>query len=154
MALKNKAPDSSAEAAYLACIRLLGRREYSKAELMRKLKGRFTREAASEGLRRCVAEGAQSDERFAQMLVRHAVSAHLGPQRLRLEAVKRCFDPDALEPYMDEVDFDAIALEYLKSHYQDTDASDFKTAQKMKAALYRRGFELETCVYAVEQFSS
>jgi regulatory protein len=143
----------SADGAYAACIRLLARREYSKAELLRKLKGRFTFEAAREGVARCVSEGAQSDGRFAEMLVRHGVSNCLGPMRLRLEAQKRGFDPDMLEPYMDEVDFTAVALDFLKRRYAGADPSDFKLSQKMKAALYRRGFDASTCSDACEQFS-
>ena len=50
MAFASRAPDDSAEKAYIACIRLLGRREYSKAELLRKLKLRFTPEAARQAV--------------------------------------------------------------------------------------------------------
>ncbi|MGN0908366.1 MAG: regulatory protein RecX [Succinivibrio sp.] len=154
MALKGKsAPDDSAQNAYLACIRLLGRREYSKFELMRKLNGRFTPEAARQAVAQCAREGAQSDERFAEMLVRHAVSTCLGPLRLRLEAQKRGFDPDALDASMAEVDFTAVAVDFLRRRYQGADPSDYKLLQKMKAALYRRGFDPSTCVDACEQFS-
>ncbi len=153
MAFASRAPDDSTEKAYIACIRLLGRREYSKAELLRKLKLRFTPEAARQAVVRASDEGAQSDERFAQMLVRHGISNCLGPLRLRLEAKKRGFDPDALEPYMEEADFHSAALDFLRRRYSGADLSDFKTQQKMKAALYRRGFDPQTCVEACEQFS-
>lgn len=153
MAIASRAPDDSAEKAYIACIRLLGRREYSKAELYRKLKLRFTSEAARQAVIRASGEGAQSDERFAEMLVRHGISNCLGPLRLRLEARKRGFDPDALDPYMEGADFHAAALDFLRRRYSVADTSDYKLRQKMKAALYRRGFDPETCAEACEQFS-
>ncbi len=154
MALTRRAPEDSPEKAYLACIRLLGRREYSKAELFRKLRLRFTADAAREAVRRAAMEGAQSDDRFAEMLVRHGLSNCLGPLRIRLDAQRRGFDPDLLDPYMEGADFQAAALDFLRRRYEGADLSDYRLLQKMKAALYRRGFDPDTCVSACEQFSS
>ena len=67
-------------------IKLLARREHSARELARKLKARGVGEdeaAAAIGV--VISEGWQSDERYAEMLVRTRIAHGYGPMRIEAE---------------------------------------------------------------------
>jgi regulatory protein len=142
------------EGAYSYAIWLLARREYAFEELVRKIGSRYVKEAALAAAQKARAEGSQSDQRMAEMLARHAAFAHQGPQKARLEARRRGLDPDLLTPYLEEQDFGAQALDFLERRYGSLESVDYKTGQKMLAALCRRGFDRDTCLEAFERFSS
>ena len=78
--------------AYNEMIRLLTAREYSAYELTRKCTGRFAPTAVAAALARCQEQGFQSDERYADLLVRHMRLALYGSYKLRLEAQRKGVD--------------------------------------------------------------
>ena len=139
--------------AYNYAIRLLTAREYGYEELVDKLCHKFEDEAAYAAVDRCRELGFQSDEREAEMLCRHAALRLAGPKYAYLEAKKRKLDEDLLDPFLEEMDFLDLAVQFLERKY-GVDA-DFSPAgrQKMLASLYRRGFESGTCINALRQFS-
>lgn len=147
--------------AYGYAIRLLTSREYGAAELFKKLCEKYTEETAQRAVLLCSEQGFQSDERFAEMLCRHAALKPSGPNAIVFEAERRGLDPDLLDPYLEEMDFDALAAEFLQRRFSeklealddDDPAARWKLKQKMMAALFRRGFDADTCRRAVELFS-
>jgi regulatory protein len=91
---------------YDACIRWLTRREHSRVELRRKLADRFPEtptETIETVLDRLVEHGLQSDDRFAEMLIRTRI--HQGQGRLK------------------------IVRELATHHIELTDLSDYWTAE-------------------------
>ncbi|WP_323848043.1 regulatory protein RecX [Methylococcus geothermalis] len=78
--------DDTLEAARAVCLRLLARREHSRLELGRKLAARgFEPPTIETILAECSAQGWQSDERFAESLVRARKARGFGVNRIRQE---------------------------------------------------------------------
>lgn len=148
---KQTAKDDDQSRAYNAALRLLTAREYARRELYLKLTKKFTSTAAREAVKRCAKEGWQSDERCAQMLLRHMELKLYGPVKLQQEAVKRGLSEDLLVPLIENTDWIALALLVLKHKYQCDDL-DYVTRQKALAMLYRRGFSSSMCTRALELF--
>ena len=71
---------------------------------------------------------------------------------VKIDAMRRGLDPDELEPYLDEIDFEALALAYLQKRYALSPDLSYAGKRKMLASLYRRGFDRDTCIEALEQF--
>jgi regulatory protein len=67
-------------------VQLLARREHSARELTRKLEQRgVEKSAAAEAVAALNRDGYQSDERYAEMLVRSRVNQGFGPIRIKAE---------------------------------------------------------------------
>ena len=85
---------------------LLSRREYSARELTRKLAKWGPAELVEQVIDELRQAGAQSDERFAEMLCRSRYNSGKGPVRIRLELSNHGIDEDliqaALAPYSGE----------------------------------------------------
>ncbi len=117
-------------------LRYLGRREYARLELQRKLEQRGVPEATAASVVEELTElNLVSDDRFAEAWVRVRVQKGYGPRRIRAELSQRGV-PDAvagaaLEAYSD--DWYALAAEWAgRKHRGDLD-------EKARARLYRSG---------------
>ena len=137
--------------AYNEMIRLLTAREYSAAELTRKCRGRFAPEAVATALARCQAQGFQSDERYADLLVRHMRLALYGSYKLKLEAERKGVAWHLIEAALaaNELDWFELAYECLAKKYRASDLADYKTKVKANAFLGRRGFATAEREYAL-----
>lgn len=122
---------------------LLVRREHSRKELARKLAARGVEaDAAQAAVERMTAEGWQSDDRFAEQLVRSRANNGYGPVRIRAELGTHGLDRDAVAAAMDAYDGDWTenARDLVRRRFP-RGAEDL--AQRRKAAdfLARRGFD-------------
>ena len=137
--------------AYNEMIRLLTAREYSAAELTRKCRGRFAPEAVATALARCQAQGFQSDERYADLLVRHMRLALYGSYKLKLESERKGVAWHLIEAALaaNELDWFELAYECLAKKYRASDLADYKTKVKANAFLGRRGFATAEREYAL-----
>ena len=97
--------------AYNEMIRLLTAREYSAYELTRKCTGRFAPAAVAAALARCQEQGFQSDERYADLLVRHMRLALYGSYKLRLEAQRKGVDWHLVEAALVKNELDWYELD-------------------------------------------
>src|SRR5699024_3860764 len=89
-------PDASETA-----LRLLARREHSRAELAAKLTRRGIEETEVEvTLDRLEAEGALSEARFVEQLVRTRLRQGYGPLRIRRDLAAKGVDPGAADAEM------------------------------------------------------
>ena len=87
MTSSNSSDESKrAKRSALAC---LARREMSGAELLVKLKKRFSDRIAETIVSECVAKGYVDDERFADMVVRSEKAKGHGPRRVALALQKK-----------------------------------------------------------------
>lgn len=130
---------------------LLVRREHSRRELARKLTARGVEdEDAQAAVDRMTAEGWQSDDRFAEQLVRSRANNGYGPVRIRAELGTHGLDRDAVAAAMDGYDGDwtANARDLVRRRFP-RGVDDL--AQRRKAAdfLARRGFDGEQIRAAV-----
>lgn len=123
-----------------AC-RLLARREYSTAELRRKLERKWPGEEGIESaIARLLEEGLLSDRRFAAAFVRGRVARFHGPRKIRAELSGRSVAEADIEAALQGVQgsWTDLASEWLAR--QGVDTSDFDSRAKYYRRLVNRGF--------------
>lgn len=147
---QNKEPDSSVANALNYMVGLLAKREHSQSELEEKALRRFTREAVDEALTQCVERGYQSDERYAEMLVRHMEFALYGPNKLRYEAMRKGADLSLVTEQIEAVDWDDLAYQALLKKYGMLEL-DYEMRNKALAYLTRRGFSPSSGIKALQR---
>jgi regulatory protein len=121
---------------------LLVRREHSRKELARKLTARgVDRDEAQAAVDRMTAEGWQSNDRFAEQLVRSRANNGQGPLRIRAELSTHGLDRDAVAAAFDAYDGDWTdnARDLVRRRFPG--ALDDRALQRKAAEfLVRRGF--------------
>ncbi|HET7663852.1 MAG TPA: regulatory protein RecX [Rhodanobacteraceae bacterium] len=132
---------------------MLARREHSRRELATRLeRDGYTADETNEALASLAEANYQSDQRFAEMMVRSRIRQGYGPQRLRAEL--RTHDiPDALIGELlaeAEADWLTQAREQLQRRYGDTAPGDYRERAKRMQFLVRRGFDTSTARAATE----
>lgn len=87
-------------------VSLLSRREYSARELQQKLEATHPAETVSGVIESLQSQGLQSDERFAQVWVRHRLLQGYGPLRIQAELrqkgvaselIQQCLEDDSID---------------------------------------------------------
>ncbi len=133
---------SAAEAETLA-VRLLGRREHSRAELARKLSARGVPEQliddVLEGLR---ARRLQSDSRYAESLVNSRAGRGQGPVRILRELAAQGVDDAVAEEALAGAgqDFFALAADVRRRRFGEAAPSAWKERARQMRFLEYRGF--------------
>lgn len=138
------APQASA---YDRGLGLLARREYSRRELrVRLLRDGGDEAGADEALTRLGQQGYQSDERFAEMILRARIAQGYGPARTRAELRSHGLDEAAIRGLLDEAgaDWNALAAAQLRKKYGRKLVADHAERGKRAAFLLRRGFAAAT----------
>ena len=133
-------------------VELLARREYSFAELEKKLLPLNSDEmvvyAALEWL---TENGLQSDERFASMYVRSKAISGYGPIRIRMELNLKGVRDDLIELAFseteEEVDWAEEVDRLISKKAKSLDLFEPKDKNKVMGYLQRRGFNLDQ-IYA------
>lgn len=121
---------------------LLVRREHSRKELARKLTARGgDKDEAQAAVDRMTAEGWQSNDRFAEQLVRSRANTGQGPLRIRAELSTHGLDRDAVAAAFEAYDGDWAenARDLVRRRFPG--ALDDRAIQRKAAEfLVRRGF--------------
>lgn len=123
---------------------LLTRREHSRKELSRKLSARGVEPAdVRSAVERLAGEGWQSDERFAEALVRSRVSGGYGPLRIRAELSTHGLGRDAVAAAMAtfEGDWTETARDLVRRRFGPVSRNDMAQRRKIADFLIRRGFD-------------
>lgn len=122
--------------------RLLARREYSRQELRQKLARHDTSEQLEAVLAQLASEGALSDRRFAEQLVRTRVGAGKGPRLIEQELQRHRLDDEliatVLAPYEDQ--WITLANSVRRKKFGDEPAPDFGAWTRQARFLTQRGF--------------
>ena len=135
-----------------AAIALLARREYSRAELVRKLGPRVDAEALLvRVLDQLQVDGYQSDDRFAEVFVRSRLGAGYGQMRIRQELQRKGIDRDRIAMILDEQDVDSrqLAHECHQRRFGDRPVQDQKEYARRMRFLVNRGFSFEDARHAI-----
>ncbi|HVT35678.1 MAG TPA: regulatory protein RecX [Nevskiaceae bacterium] len=102
-----RSKDLSAAGARNAALRTLGRREHSAAELSAKLAWRgYDEETVRDTVSSLAGKGWQSDERYAEQLVRSRIAQGYGPLRIEAELAAAGVDKKQVAAAMDSADCD------------------------------------------------
>ena len=130
----------------------LARREHGRGELLDKLtRFGFDADVAEEAVAQLVADGLQSDSRFAEAFVRSRINQGKGPARIRADLRERGLAASAIDIALEQADEDWHALARdvrLKKFGPDT-PSEFRDKAKQMRFLQSRGFEPDQIQAAV-----
>jgi regulatory protein len=126
---------------------LLVRREHSRKELVRKLRGRGVEaEDDDAAVARMAGEGWQDDTRFAEWLVRSRAATGYGPLHVRAELGTHGLDREAIAAAMEtyEGDWRANARDLVRRRFGEAGPQDLAQRRKAADLLARRGFDADT----------
>lgn len=129
---------------------LLVRREHSRKELTRKLRSRgVERSEAQAAVDRMADAGWQSNERFAEQLVRSRAAQGHGPIRIRAELATHGLDDASIRAALEgdgqgeAHDWRRLACELARRRFGQELADDRNLQRKAGEFLIRRGFTIE-----------
>ena len=145
--------NASVEAAKRKALSLLDRRDYSRAELLRKLdeKG-YDAAAAEEAVDRLVYLGFVDDARYAPIVVRHYAAKGYGAQRIRGELQRRGIPKELWDTAMAEMPQQDETLDrLLRSRLKGAPVGDRDALRKATDALRRKGYGWDEISAAVER---
>ena len=131
---------------------LLTGREFSRAELRKKLHQRFDGHSAiDEVLARLESEGLQSDQRFTEAFLRARIHRGHGLNRIRLDIRQKGIAESLfnLTVEQDNTDWFALAADVAKRKFGLKPIKDQKDKAKRVRFMQYRGFNFEQIKYAL-----
>lgn len=142
------------EEAKKRALRLLDKRDYSRKMLIDKLteKGASPEDAAEVVDRLCEI-GVVSDQRYADLVVRHYAGKGYGTRRIREELFRRGIDPELRDAVLAQLpSADDTVYRLLKNKLRGSSAPE--VLRRAQDALLRRGFSRSEVRAAVEHYLS
>jgi regulatory protein len=137
-----------------AAVRLLARREHSRAELGRKLAERGAPGGLVDEVLSVLAERRlQSDERYAESLVASRVGRGQGPVRIRRELAERGVAAAHIEEALAaaEADWNRLASDTRKRRFGSEPPQEWTDRARQARFLEYRGFTGEQIRFALEE---
>ena len=131
---------------------LLTGREFSRAELGKKLQQRFDGDSAiTEVLDRLQDEGLQSDQRFTEAFLRARIYRGHGLNRIRLDIRQKGIEETVFNAAVEQNDTDwfVLAADVAKRKFGSKSAQDQKEKAKRVRFMQYRGFSFEQIKYAL-----
>ena len=144
---------ASVEAAKKRALWLLDKRDYSRAELKKKLteKG-FEDAAADAALDRLSELGFVDDARYAPIVVRHYAAKGYGARRVRQELGRRGIPKDFWDAALAEMPEQEESVDrLLRARLRGADLTDRAALKKASDALVRRGYAWDEISAALER---
>ncbi len=147
---------SSVEAAKKRALWLLDKRDYSRAELCRKLtENGFADSAAEAALDRLEELGFVNDARYAPIVVRHYAAKGYGRQRVQRELQRRGISKELWDEAMAEMPEQGETVDrLLRSRLKGAAPGDRAALKKAADALLRRGYGWDEINAAMERYRS
>ncbi len=146
----------SVEAAKQKALSLLDRRDYSRAELLRKLAEKGFADAAAEAAAdRLVSLGIVDDARYAPIVVRHYAAKGYGARRIRDELQRRGIPKELWDAALAEMpEQDETVDRLLRTRLKGAAPDDRAALKKASDALVRKGYGWDEINAAVERLHS
>ena len=135
-----------------AAMDLLTGREFSRAELAKKLDKRFDSDPAiASELDRLQEEGLQSDQRFTEAFLRSRIYRGHGLARIRLDVRQKGIGDDLLNAAVEATDTDwfRLAREVADRKFGRSPATEQKDRARRMRFLQYRGFNFDQIKYAL-----
>ena len=151
---KKEFDPASVEAAKKRALWLLDKRDYSRAELLRKLTEKGYEDAAAQAaVDRLVALGFVDDARYAPIVVRHYAAKGYGAQRVRGELQRRGIPKELWDDAMAEMpEQDETVDKLLRARLRGAALRDRAALKKAADALVRKGYGWDEINAAVERY--
>lgn len=134
---------------------LLDRRDYSRAELLKKLTEKGVEEAEAVAVVDRLAElGFVDDTRYAPLVVRKYAARGYGPQRVKMELQKRGIPRELWDTALQEIPQQDDTVDRLlrtKLHGETPDRAELKRAADF---LLRRGYSWDEIKAAVARYNA
>jgi regulatory protein len=146
--------DWTPQAVEAAAMRLLARREHSRAELARKLRARGApSELVEPALDALAGRRLQSDERYAETLVNSRVGRGQGPVRIRRELAEQGVAPAEIEAALEAAgaDWAGLAREVRRRRFGAGTPVDWRERARQARFLEYRGFTSEQIRAALDE---
>ncbi len=129
------------ESAKMRALRMLERRDYSRKELLQKLKEKGESEEDAEAVvNRMIELGVVDDERYSKMIVRHYAAKGYGACRIKQELYRHGIQPDLWEEAMEQLPSQEEVMDKLFRNKLKTEHPDRAEIKKATDAMLRRGF--------------
>lgn len=146
--------EEARERAKARALRLLEKRDYSKAELAAKLVEKGEDPAEAEAVSERMAElGFVNDENYAGMIVRHYAAKGFGRARIREELRKRRVPRERWDAALCELPEQSDTVERLLETKLRGRAPEGDDLRRACAALIRRGFSWDEVSAAAKRLS-
>ena len=145
---------ASVEAAKKRALWLLDKRDYSRAELLKKLteKG-YAEETAAAAVDRLAELGFVDDARYAPIVVRHSAAKGYGARRVQAELQRRGIPKELWDAAMKEMPAqDESVDKLLRSRMRGAESTDRAALKRAADALLRRGYAWDEINAAVERY--
>ena len=152
--MSSREPDPNTRARNSA-MRLLARREHSRAELRGKLVGRgFENDSVEELLQGLEDQDLLSDERFAMSLIASRAETGYGPKRIDLELRNRGVSEELAREALAkaEVDWEERVTDQVARKFGNDPAQTFPEWARRARYLERRGFGQDAIRLAIGNF--
>ncbi len=154
MKKKQEFDPASVEAAKKRALWLLDKRDYSRAELLKKLteKG-YAEETAAAAVDRLAELGFVDDARYAPIVVRHYAAKGYGARRVQTELQRRGIPKELWDAAMEEMPSqDESVDKLLRSRMRGAESTDRAALKRAADALLRRGYAWDEINAAVERY--
>ncbi len=140
--LKNLMYESDYKKAKDKSLYLLSFRDYSKKELVDKLKKDFSNEAVDNAVQRIFELGLVNDESFAKKYAKELLfNKHFSKRKTEFELIQKGIDKDLICSILDEIDFDPIEqIKFLVDKKYKLAYTDEKVKKRAFAFLQRYGY--------------
>jgi len=135
--------NSDVEAARLAALRFLMRREHSQLELTTKLqRHEFSKTLIQSTVEALASEGLQSDQRFAEAYLRYRSQRGFGPFRIEQELSIRGVSGAVIQQAMlkEAIDWDELIVKIYRKQFGETFPQDVYEKKRRQNFLKQRGF--------------
>lgn len=139
-----------------AVLRMLAKRDYSEAEIRRKLAAKAAPEAlANRVIQRVQELGYQCDTRYTGAYIRYGVSQGKGPMWISAQLLQRGVDKRLIQQALEDVDIDwrTVASEQLLRKFKRP-AVDPKEQAKQFRHLASRGFSPDVIRFAMDSLGT
>jgi regulatory protein len=149
--------DEQQQQALDVVVRLLGGREHSRHELQQKLLQRgFTSADAQAAIAHAAERGWQSDQRYAEMWVRHCLQKGHGASKVRAAAQQRGIARELIDEALNQADpnWDDACYQRLLKRFGEQPPSETKQRDKIIRHLLSQGFTYGQIKQALERQSA
>ena len=134
---------------------MLDRRDYSRAELLKKLAEKGVEETeAAEAVERLTELGFVDDARYAPIIVRHYAAKGYGPQRVRQELQKRGIPKDLWDEAMEQMPAQDDTVDRLLRSKLKSESPDRAELKKAQDFLLRKGYGWDEIKAALGRYNS